>query len=49
MRELENLHDAVVAQLRHDASASPTQLISWAIDADRLMQARILLENVDAV
>lgn len=46
---LESFHDGVVEEMRHDGGASHTQLISWAIDADRLMQARILLENVDAV
>ena len=47
VRRLESFHDEVVDEMRGDADASHNQLISWAIDADRLMQARILLENVD--
>ena len=47
VRRLESFHDEVVDELRGDADASHNQLISWAIDADRLMQARILLGNVD--
>jgi hypothetical protein len=33
--------------MRQDDDASHNQLISWTIDADRLMQARILLGTVD--
>lgn len=47
VRRLESFHDEVVDEMRNDADASHNQLISWAIDADRLMQARILLGNVD--
>ena len=47
VRRLEGFHDEVVDDMRNDAQASHHQLITWAIDADRLMQARILLGNVD--
>lgn len=47
VRRLESFHDEVVDDMRDDPEASHNQLISWAIDADRLMQARILLGNVD--
>ena len=47
VRRLESFHDEVVDEMRKDDDASHNQLISWAIDADRLMQARILLGNVD--
>lgn len=47
VRRLENFHDEVVEEMRNDIDASHHQLISWAIDADRLMQARILLGHVD--
>ena len=47
VRRLEGFHDEVVDDMRTDEQASHNQLISWAIDADRLMQARILLGNVD--
>jgi hypothetical protein len=44
---LESFHDAMVEELRDDPEASHNQLIAWAIDADRLMRARLLLESVD--
>lgn len=47
VRRLESYHDDVVTEMRADDEASHNQLVVWAIDADRLMQARILLENVD--
>jgi len=47
VRRLESFHDEVVGEMRDDEEASHNQLICWAIDADRLMQARILLGNVD--
>lgn len=47
VRRLENFHDEVVDEMRQDDEASHNQLISWTIDADRLMQARILLGTVD--
>ena len=47
VRRLESFHDDVVNEMRDDEEASHNQLICWAIDADRLMQARILLGNVD--
>jgi hypothetical protein len=47
VRRLESFHDEVVDEMRKDDDASHNQLISWAFDADRLMQARILLGNVD--
>lgn len=46
-RRLESFHDEVVNEMRDDEEASHNQLICWAVDADRLMQARILLGNVD--
>lgn len=47
VRKLEGFHDGVVDEMRSDDAASHNQLVAWAIDADRLMQARFLLENVD--
>jgi hypothetical protein len=47
VRRLETLHDEVVDDMRDDPEASHNQIICRAIDADRLMQARILLGNVD--
>jgi hypothetical protein len=47
VRRLEGFHDEVVEELRADTEASHSQLIAWAIDADRLMRARMLLESID--
>jgi hypothetical protein len=44
---LESFHDAMVEELRDDPEASHNQLIAWAIDADRLLRARLLLESID--
>ncbi|MEB3200573.1 MAG: hypothetical protein VKK62_08620 [Synechococcaceae cyanobacterium] len=43
---LESFHDEVVQELREDSEASPSQLVAWAVDADRLMRARHLLGSV---
>jgi hypothetical protein len=47
VRHLEQFHDNVVEELKDDNDAQHAQIVSWAIDADRLMRCRILLENVD--
>jgi len=47
VRKLENFHDEVVAEIKEDSDAKHTQIVSWAVDADRLYRSRLLLENVD--
>jgi hypothetical protein len=47
LRHLERFHDDVVEDLQEDVDAKHTQIVSWAVDADRLMRCRILLESVD--
>ena len=47
VRQLESFHDDVVAEMRDDEEAKHAQIVSWAIDADRLYRARMLLESVD--
>lgn len=47
LRHLEEFHDGVVEELRDDRFAKHSQIIAWAIDADRLLRARVLLESVD--
>ena len=46
VRRLEQFHDDVVNDLREDEEASHSQIVSWAIDADRLYRCRMLLESV---
>jgi len=47
VRRLESFHDEVVDEMKDDADAKHTQIVSWAIDADRLYRARMLVESVD--
>ena len=47
VRHLEQFHDNVVEELKDDNDAKHAQIVSWAIDAERLMRCRMLLENVD--
>ncbi len=47
VRHLENFHDGVVEEMEGDEAARHGQIVAWAIDADRLMRARVLLESVD--
>ena len=47
VRKLEQYHDNVVEDMQEDSEAKHTQIVNWAIDADRLMRCRMLLESVD--
>ena len=47
VRQLESFHDEVVAEMKDDEEAKHSQIVSWAVDADRLYRARVLLEHVD--
>ncbi len=47
VRHLEDYHDNVVRDLQESADADHPQLVAWAIDADRLLRCRLLLESVD--
>jgi len=47
VRHLEQFHDNVVEEMQDDNEAKHTQIVSWAIDADRLMRCRMLLESID--
>ena len=47
LNKLEDFHDQVVSEMADDNAAKHTQIISWAVDADRLYQARLLLQNVE--
>jgi len=47
VRHLEAFHDGVVEEMASDDAARHSQIVAWAVDADRLMRARMLLETVD--
>lgn len=46
LRHLEEFHDRVAEDLRNDSDADHGQMAVWAVDADRLRNARLLLESV---
>lgn len=46
IRRLESHHDRMVQRLCADGAAQHSQIAAWAVDADRLMLARNLLEAV---
>ncbi len=49
LQQLESYHQSVVAEM-HDASQStPAQVACWAIDGDRLMHCRRLLESITLI
>jgi hypothetical protein len=47
LHRLESFHDEVVDEMRDDSDASHNQIVAWAVDADRLMRSRILLDSVN--
>lgn len=47
LRQLEAYHDGVVQEMQEDDEARHSQIVAWAVDADRLMRCRMLLESID--
>lgn len=47
VRHLEKFHDEVVEEMQNDEDAKHSQIVCWAIDADRLYRSRLLLESVN--
>ncbi len=47
VRHLERFHDEVVEEMQDDTDAKHSQIAAWAVDADRLMHCRIVLESID--
>lgn len=47
VHRLESFHDEIVTEMTDDSSAKHSQIVSWAVDADRLYRCRMLLESVD--
>jgi len=47
VRQLEDYHDDIVVKMQEDTDAKHCHIVAWAVDADRLMQTRILLASVD--
>lgn len=47
VRQLEAYHDGVVQEMQDDDEARHAQIAAWAVDADRLMRCRLLLESID--
>ena len=47
VRQLEKFHDDAVKDMVEDRDSKRSQLAAWAVDADRLMYCRFLLESID--
>lgn len=47
--QLESYHQAVVAELHEAPQSTPAQVACWAIDGDRLMHCRRLLESITLI
>lgn len=47
IRHLEQFHDNAVTEMQEDQEAKHSQIVAWAVDADRLYRCRMLLESVD--
>ena len=47
VRHLEKFHDDAVKDMVEDRDSKRSQLAAWAVDADRLMYCRFLLESID--
>jgi len=47
VRHLEKFHDDAVKDMVEDVDSKRSQLAAWAVDADRLMYCRFLLESID--
>jgi hypothetical protein len=47
VRHLERFHDEVVEEMENDEEAKHSQISAWAVDADRLMHCRIVLESIN--
>ena len=47
VRQLEDYHDKVVADMQEDPDAKHSQISAWSVDADRLMHCRIFLNSIE--
>ena len=47
LRHLETFHDDAVDDMVNSAESERSQVAAWAVDADRLMFCRRLLESID--
>ncbi len=47
--QLESYHQGVVAELHDAPQSAPAQVACWAIDGDRLMHCRRLLESITLI
>lgn len=49
LQQLETYHQAVVAELHDTPQSTPAQVACWAIDGDRLLHCRRLLESLTLI
>lgn len=49
LQQLDGYHQGVVAELHDSPESTPAQMACWAIDGDRLMHCRRLLESITLI
>lgn len=49
LQQLESYHQSVVAEMHDARHSTPAQVACWAIDGDRLMHCRRLLESITLI
>jgi hypothetical protein len=49
LQQLESYHRDVVAEMQDSPESTPAQMACWAIDGDRLMHGRRLLESITLI
>lgn len=49
LQQLESYHQTVVAEMHDAPHSTPAQVACWAIDGDRLMHCRRLLESITLI
>lgn len=49
LQQLEHYHQSVLAEMQDSPESTPAQVACWAIDGDRLMHCRRLLESITLI
>lgn len=49
LQQLESYHQGVVREMHDAPQSTPAQVACWAIDGDRLMHCRRLLESITLI
>lgn len=49
LQQLESYHRGVLGEMQNSPESAPAQVACWAIDGDRLMHCRRLLESITLI